>query len=152
MHLGSIYLVVNDYDQSIYFYEKLLQIPVTRQNTNRFAMFEFKGKCISLMNGHFDVEHPDKVIRKGDYTEEFDNFEKIALSPNTHKFVLNFWTEDLQKEYERIKSMNISNHLTGIKYVCHVSPYYYFQFTDPDDNVIEVTGDYVPEKMEGIQI
>lgn len=146
MHLGSIYLIVNNYDRSICFYERLLQIPVSRQNTNRFAMFEFEGKCFSLMNGHFDAEHPDKVIHRGEYTEEFDDLKKIAISSNTHKFVLNFWTEDLQKEYERIKSFNITDHLTEIKYVCHVSPYYYFQLTDPDDNVIEVTGAYTPEE------
>lgn len=32
MHLGSIYLIVNDFNKSIKFYEKLLQIPVTRKN------------------------------------------------------------------------------------------------------------------------
>jgi hypothetical protein len=61
---------------------------------------------------------------------------------------LNFWDEDLRSEYERIKSLNISDNLTKIKYVCNVSPYYYFQLTDPDDNVIEVTGKYVPEEGE----
>ena len=35
-----------------------------------------------------------------------------------------------------------------IKYVCNVSPYYYFQFTDPDGNVIEVTGEYTPKEGE----
>ncbi len=72
--------------------------------------------------------------------------KSIALAPNTHKFVLNFWDEDLRKEYERVKSLNISNHLTKIKYVCNVSPYYYFQLDDPDGNIIEVTGDYTPKK------
>jgi hypothetical protein len=44
--------------------------------------------------------------------------------------------------------MNISEFVTSIKYVCNVSPYYYFQLTDPDGNVIEVTGAYTPEKGE----
>ncbi|GFP76518.1 hypothetical protein bsdtw1_02621 [Clostridium fungisolvens] len=38
MHLGSIYLIVDDFNKSIKFYEKLLQIPVTRKNMDRFAM------------------------------------------------------------------------------------------------------------------
>lgn len=41
MHLGSIYLIVNDFNKSIKFYEKLLQISLTIKNMDRFAMFEF---------------------------------------------------------------------------------------------------------------
>ncbi|WP_313134720.1 VOC family protein [Anaerocolumna sp.] len=32
MHLGSIYLIVRDFDKSIRFYEKLLGISVSSQN------------------------------------------------------------------------------------------------------------------------
>ncbi|MDR1687982.1 MAG: hypothetical protein LBS21_05145 [Clostridiales bacterium] len=78
------------------------------------------------------------------HSESMDSLQSIALAPNTHKFVLNFWDEDLRSEYERVKSLNISDNLTKIKYVYNVSPYYYFQLTDPDDNVIEVTGAYTP--------
>lgn len=148
MHLGSIYLIVNDFQKSVNFYEKLLQIPVTKQNMNRFAIFSFEGNCISLMNGHFDAENPDKMVYKGEYSELFDNMKKVALAPNTHKFVLNFWDENLQGEYERIKSIKITDNLTKIKYVCNVVPYYYFQFTDPDGNIIEVTGEYTPKQGE----
>nr|WP_288826529.1 VOC family protein [uncultured Clostridium sp.] len=148
MHLGSIYLIVNNFAKSIDFYEKILQIPVTKQNMNRFAMFMFEGNCISLMNGHFDIDNPDKVIHKGEYKNSFDNMKEMALAPNTHKFVLNFWTEDLQKELERIKDLDITDNLTKIKYVCNVMPYYYFQFSDPDGNIVEVTGDYIPKEGE----
>lgn len=148
MHLGSIYLIVNDFEKSIWFYEKLLQITVTKQNMDRFAMFDFEGKCIALMNGHFDVQNPDKVIHKGEYSEYFDDLESIATAPNSHKIVLNFWDEDLHREYERIKSLEISDNLTKIKYVCNVSPYYFFHLTDPDGNIIEVTGGYMPGEGE----
>ncbi|HEY8392357.1 MAG TPA: VOC family protein [Capillibacterium sp.] len=148
MHFGSIYLVVNDFEKSIAFYEKLLEMPVTSKNMNRFAVFAFEGHNTALMNGHFDAEHPDKVVRKGDYNDLFDDLEKIALAPNTRKFVLNFWTEDLRKEHERINALHISETVTNIKYVCNVSPYYYFQLTDPDGNVIEVTGAYTPKAGE----
>ena len=100
------------------------------------------------MNGHFDTDYPDKVVHKGEYTDSVDNLRNIALAPNTRKFVLNFWDEDLLSEYERVKKLNISETLTKIKYVCNVSPYYYFQLTDPDGNVIEVTGAYMPEPGE----
>ncbi len=148
MHLGSVYLIVNDFQRSIDFYEKLLQFPVTRRNMDRFAMFSFEGNCISLMNGHFDKDNPDKVVHKGEYSDMFDDLESIALAPNTHKFVFNFWTEDLQKEYGRIEFLNITENLTKIKYVCNVSPYYFFQLTDPDGNIIEVTGEYTPKADE----
>jgi lactoylglutathione lyase len=148
MHLGSIYLVVNDFNKSIDFYKKLLEIPVTIKNMSRFAQFVFEGHNISIMNGHFDAEHPDQVVHKGEHSAEMDGLRQIALAPNTHKFVLNFWDEDLRGEYERVKSLNLSTMLTKIKYVCNVSPYYYFQLTDPDDNIIEVTGRYVPEDGE----
>jgi len=124
MHLGSVYLIVNDFERSIDFYEKLLQIPVTGRNMDRFAVFSFEGSCIALMNGHFDADNPGKVVHKGEYTELFDDLKTKALAPNTHKFVFNFWDEDLRKERARVKGLNITGHLTKIKYVCNVTPYY----------------------------
>lgn len=148
MHLGSIYLIVKDFEKSIEFYEELLEMPVSQRNMDRFAMFDFEGKCIALMNGYFDAENPEKVVHKGQFTEYFDDLLQITKLPNSRKFVFNFWDEDLRQEYKRIKELNISENITKIRYVCNVSPYYYFQFTDPDGNVIEVTGNYTPEEDE----
>ena len=148
MHLGSIYLIVKEFEKSLKFYEKLLEIPVSKKNMDRFAMFNFDGKCIALMNGYFDTSNPDKVVHKGEFIEYFDDLEQIANLPNSRKVVLNFWDEDLRQEYMRVKKLNISDDLTKIKYVCNVCPYYYFQLTDPDGNVIEITGDYIPEEGE----
>jgi len=148
MHLGSIYLIVNDFKKSIAFYEKLLEMPLTSENNGRFASFVFEGHCISIMNGHFDTDHPNKVVHKGEYTELFDDLRGKALAPNTHKFVFNFWHENLRAEYDRIKGLNITENLSKIKYVCYVAPYYFFHLTDPDGNIIEVTGGYTPEKGE----
>jgi lactoylglutathione lyase len=67
MHLGSTYLIVNDFEKSIEFYEKLLGMPVTSRNMHRFAQFIFEGTNISIMNGHFDTDNPDKVVHKGGY-------------------------------------------------------------------------------------
>lgn len=56
-----------------------------------------------------------------------------------YKFVQNYWVEDLLTEYERVKSLNIGS-VTGIR---EANPsYYYFHLTDPDNNIIEVTGGY----------
>lgn len=148
MHLGSIYLIVRDFNRSIQFYEKLLEMTVSSMNMQRFAQFEFDGKNISIMNGYFDAMNPNLTVHKGEYVEEFDNLVALAEAKNTHKFVLNFWAEDLEKERERIKKLHISDKLTKIKYVNNVSPYYYFQLTDPDENIIEITGQYSPKNGE----
>lgn len=144
MHLGSIYLIVRDFNKSIIFYENLLEMKVTAKNMERFAQFQFEGHNISLMNGYFDNQNPKATIHRGQYVEKFDNLASIAEARNTNKFVLNFWVEDLEKERKRIINLNISNLVTGIKYVNNVMPYYYFQVADPDDNVIEITGEYIP--------
>ena len=148
MHLGSIYLVVNDFEKSIGFYENLLEIPVTFRNMDRFAEFEFEGHCISLLNAHFDAENPEKIVTKGVDTDSSDNLRATALAPNTHKFALNFWTEDLRTEYERIKELDMTEKLSKITYICCVAPYYSFQLSDPDGNVIEVNGSYTPKEGE----
>lgn len=142
MHLGSIYLIVKDFNKTITFYEKLLEMKVTSKNMERFAQFEFEGHNISIMNGYFDSQNPELTTKSGQYVDKFDNLVKIVESKNTHKFVLNFWVEDLVKERERILNLNISDLVTEIKYINNVMPYYYFQISDPDDNVIEITGEY----------
>ncbi len=120
VHLGSIYLIVRDFETSISFYEKLLSMAVSTRNCgNKFAEFFFDNKCLALMNesnltGHHYVD--------GDY-----------------KFVLNFWVEDLEREYVRLKEQNIGR-MTEIKKVNE--GYYYFHIFDPDNNVCEVTGGY----------
>ena len=148
MHLGSIYLIVRDFNKSVSFYEKLLEMKVTSKNMERFAQFKFEGHNISIMNSYFDNQNPELTIHKGQYVEKFDNLVAIAEAQNTNKFVLNFWVEDLEKERERIINLSISNLVTEVKYVNNVMPYYYFQVADPDGNVIEITGKYTPKESE----
>ncbi len=120
IHLGSIYLIARDFEKSISFYEQLLSMSVSTRNCgNKFAEFYFDNKCLALMNedslqGHHYVD--------GDY-----------------KFVLNFWVEDLVKEYNRLKILNIGE-MTEIEKVNE--GYYYFHVIDPDNNVCEITGGY----------
>ena len=56
LHLGSTYLIVKDMQKSIEFYEKLLDMNVSAQNYNRWAQFNFDGKCIALYNMDYDGE------------------------------------------------------------------------------------------------
>ena len=45
MKYGSIYLVVRDFDKSLDFYEKILEMKVSATNGKRFAMSK---KCLSI--------------------------------------------------------------------------------------------------------
>ena len=65
MNLGSVYLIVKDFNKSIQFYEKILEMPVSAQNMQRFAQFYIDGKNISIMNGYFDALNPNLTVRKG---------------------------------------------------------------------------------------
>lgn len=120
VHLGSIYLITRDFEKAITFYEKLLSMNVSTRNCgNKFAEFFFDNKCLALMN---ENNLPGHHYEDGDY-----------------KFVLNFWAEDLEREYFRLKDLNIGK-MTEIKKV-HEG-YYYFNIFDPDNNVCEITGGY----------
>lgn len=120
LHLGSIYLITRDFEASIAFYEKLLSMTVSTRNCgNKFAEFYFDNKCLALMNEDHLLGH--------------------HYADGDHKFVLNFWVEDLKQEFLRLKEQSIGP-MTEIKKV-HEG-YYYFDVRDPDNNVCEITGGY----------
>lgn len=145
MAWGSIYLVVRDFDRSVSFYEKVLDMKVSAVNGKRFAMFQNDGLNLCLMNGYYDAENRDQVMTKGGYWEVYDNHSKIADSENPHKVFINLGVEDLRAEYERIKDLGIAEEMTPIRYIHVFSPYWYFTFMDPDGNPIEITGGYTEE-------
>ena len=142
MRWGSIYLVVRDFEKAVSFYEKILDMKVSTQNGTRFAMFNFNGMSICIMNGYFDSLHPEKIKRLGEYIAKFDDMDKIADSNNTRKVFINLGVDDLKKEYDRIVSLDIVEELSSIRFIEYVSPYWYFTLSDPDGNPIEITGRY----------
>ncbi len=120
LHLGSIYLVVKDFERSVAFYEKLLRVKADGRcrSGNQFVEFYFDNKCLSLMNeGNLPGHCTD------------------LSSP--YKFVQNYWVEDLEAEYRRVKQLNIGE-MTEITEA--YPTYRYFHLYDPDRNVIEITG------------
>lgn len=145
MRYGSIYLIVKDFDKSVSFYEKVLDMKVSAMNGKRFAMFNYKGLNLCIMNGYYDNENFNQVVTKGEYWEIYDDLSKIADSQNSHKVFINLGVDDLRKEYNRIKDLKIASQMTKIRYINVFSPYWYFTFLDPDDNPIEVTGNYNEE-------
>jgi lactoylglutathione lyase len=119
-HFG-IYLIVKDFDISVDFYEKLLSMSASKMG-NKFAEFSFGyNQCFSIMN--------ELNLKDHNYKENDNN-----------KFVLNFWIENLNEEYERIKILNIGKY-TEIKKIN--KNYYFFNLYDLDNNIIEITGNYI---------
>lgn len=125
LHLGSIYLVVKDFEKSVAFYEKFFGISVSDRcrSGNKFVEFYIDNKCISLMNEENLIGHCTSL--EGDY-----------------KFVQNYWVEDLRVEHERVKALRIGE----VTEIMEAYPtYHYFHMRDPDNNVIEVTGGYTQQ-------
>ena len=147
IQFGSIYLIVKDFAKSIEFYKALLEKDVDAQNMTRFAIFNVNGLCLSIMNGYFDVQNPDKVDTKGNHYDQYDDMVAIAEKANCGKVVINLSTDDLEKEYQRILSLGIGENITPIRYISAGMPYYYFSMKDPDGNTIEITGPY--EEKDG---
>ena len=146
MRYGSIYLIVKDFEKSVSFYEKVLDMKVSATNGKRFAMFHNEGLNLCLMNGYYDDENKSQVITKGDYWDIYDNQSEIANNVNTRKVFINLGVEDLKTEYDRIKGLGIATQLTPIRFIQVFSPYWSFTFMDPDGNPIEITGGYTEEK------
>lgn len=122
LHLGCVYLVVKDFEKSVEFYEKFLGTKVDNRcrSGNKFVEFYIDDKCIALMNEGNLIGHCTDLN-----------------SP--YKFVQNFWVEDLLTEHERVKALNIGK----VTEILEAYPtYHYFHLTDPDNNIIEVTGGY----------
>ena len=109
---------------------------------NRWAQFNFNGNCIALLNPKFDEE----LINNGNdrevhFDSEYLNYFKGREVNYGNNVVLNFHINDLSKEYERIKELNIGE-MTNIMYLSISSPYHHFILKDPDGNLIEITGNY----------
>jgi GNAT superfamily N-acetyltransferase len=142
LHLGSTYFIVKDMDKSIDFYEKLLNMKVSAQSFNRWAQFNFDGKCIAFYNCEYDrqmLDHNQDL--KLHYNNSYINYFNERMIKYGNHVVLNFWVENLNKEYDRVKALNIGT-ISEIMYVNIKSPYYFFVLKDPDGNTIEITGSY----------
>ena len=122
LHLGSVYLVVKDFEKSVAFYEKFLGMSVSDRcrSGNKFVEFFIDNKCLALMNEDNIIGH-------------------ITDPDSPYKFVQNYWVEDLMTEYRRVNDLKIGI-VTEIREA--YPGYRYFHLLDPDNNVIEVTGGY----------
>lgn len=142
LELGSTYLYVKDIDKSVAFYEKLLSMDVTSRNMNRWAQFNFAGKCIALMNQAYDDERmASGEDLEGVYCHEYLKYSKEFKVIYGNNYVLNFYIDDLKAEHDRLKKLNIGK-VSPIMFINVAGPYYLFYIEDPDGNQLEITGNY----------
>ena len=78
MNLGCVYFIVKNMQESIAFYEALLEQEISSGNINRWGQFNLKsGTAIALYNPEFDfnfLEEKEKLNEH--YNQEYIEFIK----------------------------------------------------------------------------
>lgn len=137
MELYSTYIETDKFDEVVDFYEKVFQKKGNVYTPNRWTEFDF-GNKLSIYNKLYDKEKIDSGEVKENYnTAYIDNFNAEIGERKNNIITLNFYTENLNEEYNRIKNLNICK-MSKIMYVNITEPYYYFNILDPERNTIEI--------------
>lgn len=144
MELCCTYIETNKFKEVVSFYEKILQIKPNIYTEDRWVEFEC-GNKLSIYNRKFDEEklkNKNSINYNDAYIKDFQKEEDRKIN---NIITLNFYTEDLNTEYSRIKELNIGE-ISKIMYVNITEPYYYFTIKDPEGNLLEICGDnYIEE-------
>lgn len=141
MKLISAYIETEDFNKSINFYKKVLQIEPIVFCEKRWVEFEL-GNKIALYNKKFDEQKiKDNSNIEENYNKAYiDDFNSKKSDKKNNIVTFNFYTENLKDEYERIKKLKICD-VSEVMYVNIVEPYYYFNVSDPDGNLLEICSD-----------
>lgn len=140
MELCCTYIETEKFNEVVDFYEKVFEIKGNIYTENRWVEFNL-GNKLSIYNRLYDVEKIDKKSTEANYNKAFiENFNQKKDKPFNNVITLNFYTNNLKLEYERIKALNICE-VSDIMYVNITEPYYYFNIFDPEGNTIEICGD-----------
>ena len=141
MKLISAYIETEDFNKSINFYKEVLQIEPIVFCENRWVEFEL-GNKIALYNKKFDEQKiKDNSNIEENYNKAYiDDFNSKKSDKKNNIVTFNFYTENFKDEYERIKKLKICD-VSEVMYVNIVEPYYYFNVSDPDGNLLEICSD-----------
>lgn len=141
MELISTYIETENFNKSINFYKKILQIEPIVFCENRWVEFEV-GNKIALYNKKFDEQKiKDNSNIQENYNKAYiDDFNSKKSDIKNNIVTFNFYTENLKDEYERIKKLKICD-VSEVMYVNIVEPYYYFNISNPDGNLLEICSD-----------
>lgn len=142
MKLCCIYIETDKFNEVVGFYEKVFQIKGSVYTKNRWIEFDF-GNKLSIYNRLYDIETMKNNNKN--YNQSFiENFKQDKEKAKNNIITLNFYSNDLKRDYERIKSLKICE-VSDIIYVNITEPYYYFNIYDPEGNSIEICGDKFDE-------
>ena len=135
MKLCCTYIETDKFLDVVSFYEKVFEIKGNVYTENRWVEFDL-GNKLSIYNKLYDKELIDKD--NSHYNSTYiDNYNKSNDKSFNNIMVLNFYSDKLKEDYERIKSLNVCD-VSDIMYVNITEPYYYFNISDPEGNLIEI--------------
>ena len=101
MELYSTYIETDKFDEVVDFYEKVFQKEGNVYTKNRWVEFDF-GNKLSIYNKLYDEEK----IKSGEFKEKYNtayinNFNIERGEKKKNIITLNFYTDNLNKEYNR---------------------------------------------------
>ncbi len=145
LRLSSTYVVVRDMERSVEFYSLLFGMEPSARVLDRWAQFDLDGGCFGVFNQMFDY----KVLIAEKSTDVMFNkayIDRLGRHNTTfgNNVIHHFRVDELSDEYDRLFSLKIGQ-LSDILYVNVSFPYHFFTLTDPDGNIIEITGNYSEE-------
>ena len=136
MELVCTYIESENFEKTVEFYNKVLQIEPNEFCANRWVKFECSNK-LSIYNRKYDEDKINNINYNEAYIKDFN---KLKSEKKNNIVTFNFYTDNLKEEYTRIQNLDLGQ-VSKIMYVNIVEPYYYFNISDPDGNVLEICSD-----------
>lgn len=116
------YLKVADMDRAVAFYERFLGVE---------AQARYQDRWTSITDG-LGLYNPSHDEKRNVPMTEYDRDVRIGTN-----VVVVFRSDDLERERARVLSIGATG-VTGIVEIDLMAPYRFFQFLDPDGNLVEV--------------
>lgn len=120
--VADTYLKVKDMDRAVSFYEAFLGVKSEYRYEDRWTSITDR---LGLYNPSYDVENDVPMT-------EYDRNPRLG-----NNVVVVFDSEDIDTDYERVKSLGVTG-LTDMVEINLMAPYRFFQFQDPEGNIVEV--------------
>jgi predicted enzyme related to lactoylglutathione lyase len=125
--MGSVryvdtYLKVRDMDRAVRFYERFLGVKAEGRYEDRWTSIT---EGLGLYHPGYDLAHNVPVT-------EYDR--DLRMGTNA---VVVFASDDIEGEHERVESIGATG-VTEILAIDLMAPYRFFQFLDPEGNLVEV--------------
>lgn len=141
MELCCTYIETDKFNEMVSFYEKVFKEKAIVYTENRWVEFDF-GNKLSIYNRLYDEKEIKDNMDSVNYNRAYiENFMEDKEKSINNSIILNFYTDNLEEEYKRIKKLNMCK-VSDIMYVNITEPYYYFNVYDPEGNTIEICGNY----------